>query len=237
MRKFILTLGIVAVVALGIVPVIAQSNTISDVVSGDDRFQTLSAALTAAGLTGTFSGAGPYTVFAPTDAAFAALPEGALEELLGDTAALTNLLKYHVVSGSLGAADLVGLSKTDTLSGAPLFFNSSIGTTVLNGSVNVVTSDIQASNGVIHVVDAVLLPSETGLHDLVLVNGDVPLLDAPGGNPTGATLRNCQTAVVFERLGGYGYTNMGGWIDLSATSDVAENYGQPGGQPIAPQCQ
>ena len=138
--------------------------------------------------------------------------------------------------GVVPAADVVTLNSANTLNGAPIFINTADGV-VLNGSVNVVTTDIRADNGIIHVIDAVLLPPTTGLQDLVLVTSDSPLLWAPGGAATGGTVNACQTALVFERLGGFGLTNFGAWIDLANTQDVAENYGQPGGQPVAAQCQ
>ena len=211
------------------------TNSITDVAVANGNFDTLVAALQAAGLDGVLDSAGSYTVFAPTDAAFAALPAGTVEALLGDIPALTDILLYHVVAGAVPAADVVALNSANTLQGSPVFINAADGV-VLNGSVNVVTTDIQTDNGIIHVIDAVLLPPATGLRDLVLVTSDTPLLWAPGGVATGGTVNACQTAVVFERLGGFGLTNFGAWIDLADTQDVAENYGQPGGQPVADQC-
>jgi transforming growth factor-beta-induced protein len=211
------------------------TNSITDIAVANGSFTTLVAALGAAGLDGVLDSEGAYTVFAPTDAAFAALPAGTVDALLNDIPALTDILLYHVVAGVVPAADVVTLDNADTLNGAPIFINAADGV-VLNGSVNVVTTDIQADNGIIHVIDAVLLPPTTGLRDLVLVNADTPLLWAPGGTATGGTVTTCQTALVFERLGGFGLTNFGAWINLTDTQDVAENYGQPGGQPIADQC-
>ena len=122
--------------------------------SGD--FQTLSTALRETGLDETLAASGPYTVFAPTDAAFDALAPGALDDLLANTSSLEEVLLYHVVSGSVGAADLEGLGSATTLQGQPVFFDLSSGVKV-NGA-NVVSADIGATNGIIHAIDAVLLP-------------------------------------------------------------------------------
>jgi uncharacterized surface protein with fasciclin (FAS1) repeats len=126
------------------------------VAAGD--FTTLATALEAAGLVDTLKGEGPFTVFAPTDAAFAALPEGTVEALLADIPALTDILLYHVVSGSVPAADVVTLDAATTIQGSDVSIEVVDGGVVLNDSVNVVTTDVFASNGVIHVIDAVLLP-------------------------------------------------------------------------------
>jgi uncharacterized surface protein with fasciclin (FAS1) repeats len=122
-------------------------------------FNTLAAAVTAAGLVPTLKGAGPFTVFAPTDEAFAKLPAGTVDALLKDIPKLTGILTYHVVAGKVLAADVVKLDgKTaKTVNGADV----KIGTTggvKLNGTANVTKTDIECSNGVIHVLDAVILP-------------------------------------------------------------------------------
>jgi transforming growth factor-beta-induced protein len=135
-------------------------DTIVDIVVGDDRFDTLEAAVIAAELNDDLSGAGPFTVFAPTDDAFAALPEGLVETLLADpTGLLADVLKYHVVSGAVTAAQIVGLTEAETLLGEDIDIQVDDGT-VLNGRVQVIITDIAASNGVIHVIDAVLVPGE-----------------------------------------------------------------------------
>lgn len=121
-------------------------------------FTTLATALEAAGLVETLQGEGPFTVFAPTDDAFAALPEGTLDGLLADTDALSDVLLYHVVSGKVLAADVVGLESATTVQGSDITITVDGDTVLLNGTVQVVTTDIEASNGVIHVIDAVLLP-------------------------------------------------------------------------------
>ncbi len=121
-------------------------------------FKTLLTAATAAGLVDTLKGAGPFTVFAPTDDAFAALPAGTLDGLLKDPEALKKILLYHVVSGKVMADQVVGMTSADTVEGQPIKITVKDGTVYLNDTVKVVTTDIPASNGVIHVIDAVLLP-------------------------------------------------------------------------------
>ena len=120
-------------------------------------FTTLVTAVEAAGLVDTLKGEGPFTVFAPTDAAFAALPEGALDDLLADIPALTDVLLYHVVPGRVMAADVVNLSSATTVQGSDLTITVEDGAVMIDDAL-VVTADIEASNGVIHVIDAVLLP-------------------------------------------------------------------------------
>jgi uncharacterized surface protein with fasciclin (FAS1) repeats len=122
-----------------------------------DGRTTLVAAIQAAGLVDTLSGPGPFTVFAPTDAAFAALPDGALDDLLADPDALAEVLTYHVVAGELYAADVVGQTELETVQGGTVSVEVD-GDTVRVGDATIVTTDIEASNGVIHVIDAVLLP-------------------------------------------------------------------------------
>lgn len=121
-------------------------------------FNTLVAAVQAAGLVDTLKGEGPFTVFAPTDDAFAALPAGTLDSLLADPAALSNILLYHVVPGKVMAADVVGLTSADSAQGSPIAISVVDGKVMLNDSATVVTTDIETSNGVIHVIDAVILP-------------------------------------------------------------------------------
>jgi uncharacterized surface protein with fasciclin (FAS1) repeats len=119
-------------------------------------FTTLAQALTAAGLVETLKGPGPFTVFAPTDEAFAKLPAGTLEALLADKARLTRVLTYHVVPGTVMAADVVKLSNAKTVQGQSVKISTRDGVKVDNA--NVVKTDIVATNGVIHVIDAVILP-------------------------------------------------------------------------------
>lgn len=121
-------------------------------------FKTLLQAATAAGLVETLKGAGPYTVFAPTDEAFAALPDGTLDSLLADPEALKQILLYHVVSGTVTADQVVGLTSADSVAGPAIAIAVKDGTVLLNDSAKVVTTDIETSNGVIHVIDQVILP-------------------------------------------------------------------------------
>jgi uncharacterized surface protein with fasciclin (FAS1) repeats len=119
-------------------------------------FKTLATALTAAGLIDTLKGAGPFTVFAPTDEAFAKLPAGTLDALLKDKAKLTAVLTYHVVAGKVMAADVVKLKSAKTVQGGSVTIDTAKGVKV--DGANVVKTDIAASNGVIHVIDSVILP-------------------------------------------------------------------------------
>jgi uncharacterized surface protein with fasciclin (FAS1) repeats len=122
-------------------------------------FNTLVAAIDAAGLAETLSKEGPFTVFAPTDEAFAALPEGALEGLLEDKDALKNVLLYHVVSGEVKAEDVVKIKKAKMLNGSEAKVKVKKETVMIAG-VKVIKTDIVATNGIIHVIDAVMLPSD-----------------------------------------------------------------------------
>ena len=133
---------------------------IVDTAVGAGSFKTLVAAVTAAGLVDTLKGAGPFTVFAPTDAAFAKLPAGTVESLLKDIPKLTKILTCHVVAGKVMAADVVKLDgkEAKSLEGCPIKIGTK-GGVKLNGTVNVVTTDIECTNGVIHIIDGVILPS------------------------------------------------------------------------------
>ena len=124
-----------------------------------DDFNTLATALTEAELISTLKGEGPFTVFAPTDAAFAALPEGTLDSLLADKEQLTNVLLYHVVSGKVMAEDVLEMdgAMVETLLGEEIEISIENGMVYINDS-QVTTTDIEASNGVIHVIDTVLVP-------------------------------------------------------------------------------
>jgi uncharacterized surface protein with fasciclin (FAS1) repeats len=122
-------------------------------------FNTLAAALEAAGLIGVLQGEGPFTVFAPTDAAFAKLPSGTVEALLADKEALTRILTYHVVAGRVTSSQVVGLSSAETVAGIAAPIEVRDGSVFVAGA-KVVTADVMASNGVIHVIDSVMLPPE-----------------------------------------------------------------------------
>ena len=134
-----------------------EPGTIVDVAAANPDFETLVAAVTAAGLAETLSGEGPFTVFAPTDEAFDALPEGVLDALLlpENKDALTSILTYHVVSGEVMAADVTA-GDVETVEGSTIAITTDDGVKV--NDANVIATDVDASNGVIHVIDAVLVP-------------------------------------------------------------------------------
>ena len=137
----------------------AQGKDIVDTAVAAGQFKTLAAALKAAGLIETLKGAGPFTVFAPTDEAFAKLPKGTVEELLKpeNKAKLTAILTYHVVAGKVMAADVVKVKDAKTVQGGSVKVNA-MGGKVMIDNATVVKTDIAASNGVIHVIDTVLMP-------------------------------------------------------------------------------
>ena len=156
-------LGAAAIVALAIaasVPVVrAQEKDIVDTAVAAGSFKTLAAALQAAGLVETLKGKGPFTVFAPTDEAFAKLPKGTIEELLKpeNKAKLTAILTYHVVPGAVTAAQVTKLKDAKTVNGQSVKISATGGAVMIDGA-RVVKTDIRASNGVIHVIDSVILP-------------------------------------------------------------------------------
>jgi uncharacterized surface protein with fasciclin (FAS1) repeats len=138
----------------------APAGDIVAVAVGAGTFQTLVAAVQAAGLVETLQGAGPFTVFAPTDEAFAKLPAGTVEKLLADPAALRKVLTYHVVPGKVMAADVLraGSANPATVQGQALTIRVEGGKVRVDGAT-VIAADVAASNGVIHVIDTVVLPA------------------------------------------------------------------------------
>ena len=132
------------------------SMDIVDTAVAAGSFNTLATALTEAGLIDTLKGEGPFTVFAPTDEAFAKIPSADLEAILADKEKLTAILTYHVVAGKVMAADVVTLTSADTVQGSSIAIDTSSGVMVNNA--NVIKTDIETSNGVIHVIDTVLVP-------------------------------------------------------------------------------
>jgi uncharacterized surface protein with fasciclin (FAS1) repeats len=140
----------------------SQPRDIVDTAVASGQFSTLAKALQAAGLVETLKGKGPFTVFAPTDEAFAKLPAGTLENLLKpeNKAQLTAILTYHVVPGKLLAADVVKQSSLKTVQGSSLRVSIKGGSNVLVDNARVVKTDIVCSNGVIHVIDSVVLPQD-----------------------------------------------------------------------------
>lgn len=158
--------GKFAAVALTIIGLAAGSSTayaqdkdIVDTAVAAGEFKTLAAALTAAGLVDTLKGKGPFTVFAPTDAAFAKLPAGTVESLLKpeNKAKLTAILTYHVVSGKVMAVDVTKLTEAKTVEGEKVSVKVDGGKVIINNAT-VSKADVVASNGVIHVIDTVLMP-------------------------------------------------------------------------------
>jgi len=146
---------ILAITALSFAAVSAQAKDIVDTAVGAGTFKTLAAALTAAGLVDTLKGKGPFTVFAPTDAAFAKIPKADLDALLANKAKLTAVLTYHVVPGKVMAAD-VKAGKVKTVQGSELTIATAGG--VMVDGAKVTATDIVADNGVIHVIDSVVMP-------------------------------------------------------------------------------
>lgn len=138
-------------------PIAAGDPNIVDVAVASGDFSTLVSALQAAGLVSTLQGDGPFTVFAPSDDAFASLPDGALDALLADPELLTRVLLYHVVPGRVLASEVVGLSSATTVNGADVTITAGGGTVMIDDAT-VIATDIEATNGVIHVIDDVLFP-------------------------------------------------------------------------------
>ena len=153
--KFVTALGIVAT-SVAAIPTIAAEKDIVDTAISAGSFKTLVIAVQAAGLVETLKSKGPFTVFAPTDAAFAKIPKDQLDALLADKAKLTKVLTYHVVAGKVMAAD-VKAGPVKTVEGGNLTITTTGG--VMVDKANVVKTDIAASNGVIHVIDSVVLPN------------------------------------------------------------------------------
>ena len=134
---------------------------IVDTAVSNGSFKTLATALQAAGLVETLKGAGPFTVFAPTDAAFAKLPSGTLDGLLKpeNKAKLTSILTYHVVSGKVNAADVIKMTSAKTIEGQSILIKVLPDGAVMVDNAKVIQTDIACSNGVIHVIDTVLMPN------------------------------------------------------------------------------
>jgi uncharacterized surface protein with fasciclin (FAS1) repeats len=162
--KTLTMMAVVVALGLGVFGVQAsraeyQAKDIVDTAVAAGQFKTLAAALQAAGLVDTLKGDGPFTVFAPTDEAFAKLPAGTLDALLKDIPKLKGILTYHVVAGKVMAADVVKLKSATTVNGQSVKIKAE-GGKVMVDNANVVKTDIECSNGVIHVIDAVILPKK-----------------------------------------------------------------------------
>ena len=157
--RFIVAVAAMTVAFVG--PTLARAADIVDTAVAAGSFNTLVTAVKAAGLVNTLKGKGPYTVFAPNDAAFAKLAPGTVESLLKNKAKLATILKYHVVPGRVNSAALAGKSmKVATAAGLPLSVDGTMGVRI--DDARVVQPDIEASNGVIHVIDTVLIPATRG---------------------------------------------------------------------------
>ena len=212
MRKLSFVLVVLAMLVA--VPVLAQDQNIVDIAAADGRFTTLVTAVEAAGLAETLSGEGPFTVFAPTDDAFAALPEGTVEGLLADIPALTDVLLYHVVEGAVDAATVVGLDSATTLQGSDISVEVRDGSVFLNDNVQVIVTDIQASNGIIHVIDSVLLPPA----DDAMMTEEETMVNIRVGHfspdtPAVDVFVNGEAAITE-----LAFPTITGWIDLPAGS-------------------
>lgn len=179
MKKFIVLIVAITTlaVAIGAEGVMEEEPTVAEIAADDGRFTTLVAALDAAGLVETLNGEGPFTVFAPTDDAFAKLPEGTVEALLGDIPTLTEILLYHVVSGRAAAADVVNLTQAETVQGQPVVVSVN-GSTVRVNEARVTQTDIEGSNGIIHVIDSVILPPSMDVVGVAVSDGRFSTLAA-----------------------------------------------------------
>jgi transforming growth factor-beta-induced protein len=181
------------------------SNSIVDIAVNDGRFTTLVTALQAADLVNTLSGEGPFTVFAPTDDAFAALPEGTLDSLLADIPSLQSVLTYHVVPGKVMAADVVNLAAADTVQGEPISITVD-GDKVMVNNAQVIITDIEGDNGVIHVIDAVILPpSMTAAEEEAMMEETPDIVDIAVNDGRFTTLVTAlQAAELVDTLKGEG---------------------------------
>lgn len=210
MRRIVLTLTAALAVVFGGLASTAgaqdtSSQNIVQIAQSNPDFSTLVQAVTAAGLAETLSGPGPFTVFAPTNAAFAALPAGTLDTLLADpTGELANILKLHVVSGAVDSkAAIAAAGGTVETLGGPVSVTLS-GSDLMVGGAKVTTADIKASNGVIHVIDAVITETATEA-DASMPSGVDSGTDglAAAGGPTGATV------VILALLAGVAFVGVG----------------------------
>jgi len=156
LKRMVVVAALAVVVAPAAVRAGSHGKDIVDTAAAAGSFTTLATALEAAGLVDTLKGPGPFTVFAPTDEAFAKIPKADLDALIADKARLMKVLTYHVVPGKVMAADVIKLKEARTVEGQMVKIDNASGVKV-NGA-NVVKADVQASNGVIHVIDSVILP-------------------------------------------------------------------------------
>jgi len=191
----------------------SDKNTIVEIFAGKTNFQTLSVALSLTGLNDTLRTEGPFTVFAPTDRAFDALPNGELDALIADPEALADILTYHVLSGEFNSEEVAALIGTEipTVNGATVAVGGTSKNVVLNGVATFVNNDIMACNGIIHVIDAVLLPPS-----------------APSKTPTGKPTEMPEycSATIVEVAAGVGtFQTLGVALSLTGLNDTLSNEG------------
>ncbi len=186
--------GIIHVIDSVLLPPGPAAGDIPTELSGRGNFTTLLAAVEAAGLVETLQGSGPFTLFAPNDAAFAKLPEGTVASLLADPEQLSQILLYHVVPGSVDAATVVTLPSATTVQGSDVTVSTDGGVSINEAAV--IVTDLVASNGIIHVIDSVLLPPSPAL-------GDIPTELSGRGNFT-TLLAAVEAAGLVETLQGAG---------------------------------
>jgi transforming growth factor-beta-induced protein len=214
-------------------PTPEPTKNIVEIAASDERFSTLVAALTKAGLVGTLSSPGPFTVFAPTNDAFAALLAElgiSAEELLASPD-LGSILTYHVVAGKVTAAEVVQLDKATTVNGKDITIEVVDGNVILNGSIKVIITDILASNGVIHVIDGVLLPPADPKPSIVEIAADNPdfstlvaalqaadLVDALSG--AGPFTVFAPTNAAFEKLADSLHVEVADLLELPKLADI-----------------
>lgn len=172
MKKFLLSALAAATLSLGV-----NAQTIADIVAGSPDHNTLEAALNAANLTSVLDGTDEYTLFAPTDAAFANLPDGLVEALLTDpSGVLTEVLLYHVVAGAAPSSALSDGQVVATANGQDVTITISGGNVMVNNAM-VTVADIMADNGIVHVIDAILIPQTTTIYDVVANSDDHTTLE------------------------------------------------------------
>lgn len=194
---FLLTVTFSSVAAADGKQQTTPEETIVDVIMASDDFSTLAAALEAADLVDALSADGPFTLFAPTDDAFATLPEGTLDELLKDPARLASILRFHVVPQQIVSSDITSGLAVKTLGDSPLMFSVN-GEAIMVQNATIITPDIEAANGVIHSIDTVLSLPPVPVESAASATNSSPaapeVLPVTGGNPPIAT--NVLTAVV-----------------------------------------
>jgi uncharacterized surface protein with fasciclin (FAS1) repeats len=159
MRKGLLPVASVALAVAFASPAVAQPKDIVDTAVAAGSFKTLAQLLTAADLVNVMKGPGPYTVFAPTDEAFAKVPKDVLDSLAKDKAKLAEVLKYHVLTSKWTTDDIKLVKQTGTAQGKPVVFGTAGGATTVNGA-KIIKPNVDCTNGMVHVIDAVLLPPQ-----------------------------------------------------------------------------